>query len=82
LKYGSVPGVEKPVARIVQGTVMIRSEEEGEEERSFPLLDEVLVQGGTTGAEFEAGAVELSPEELAWLESGERPEEGGRTSSA
>ena len=48
LKYGSVPGIEKPVARIVQGTVMIRSEEEGEEERSFALLDEVFAQGGTT----------------------------------
>jgi len=34
LKYGSVPGIDKAVARIVQGTVMIRSEEEGEEERA------------------------------------------------
>jgi len=48
LKYGSVPGIEKPVARIVQGPVMIRSEEEGEEERSFVLLDEVFARGGTT----------------------------------
>jgi aryl-alcohol dehydrogenase-like predicted oxidoreductase len=48
LKYGRVPGVEKPVARIVQGTVMIRSEEEGDEERSFALLDEVFAHGGTT----------------------------------
>jgi aryl-alcohol dehydrogenase-like predicted oxidoreductase len=48
LNYGRVPGVEKPVARIVQGTVMIRSEDEGDEERSFALLDEVFAQGGTT----------------------------------
>jgi 1-deoxyxylulose-5-phosphate synthase len=48
LKYGRVPHVEKPVARIVQGTVMIRSEEEGDEARSFALLDEVFAQGGTT----------------------------------
>jgi aryl-alcohol dehydrogenase-like predicted oxidoreductase len=48
LNYGRVSGVEKPVARIVQGTVMIRSEEEGDEERSFALLDEVFAQGGTT----------------------------------
>ena len=34
MNYGRVPGVDKPVARIVQGTVMIRSEEEGQEERS------------------------------------------------
>jgi hypothetical protein len=32
LNYGRVPGVEKPVARIVQGTVMIGSEE-GQQER-------------------------------------------------
>jgi aryl-alcohol dehydrogenase-like predicted oxidoreductase len=42
--------------------------------------------GCNTGEEFasnvEAGAVELSPEELAWLENGDTPGEGGRTSSA
>jgi aryl-alcohol dehydrogenase-like predicted oxidoreductase len=48
LNYGRVPGVEKPVARIVQGTVMVRSVEEGQEERSFALLDDVFAQGGTT----------------------------------
>ena len=48
MKYASVPGIEKPVARIVQGTVMIRSEGEGQEERSFALLDDVFAQGGTT----------------------------------
>ena len=45
MNYGRVPGVEKPVARIVQGTVMIRSDDK---ERSFALLDEVFAQGGTT----------------------------------
>ena len=48
MNYGRVPGVEKPVAWIVQGTVMIRSEEEGQEERCFALLDEVFAEGGTT----------------------------------
>ena len=45
MNYGRVAGVDKPVARVVQGTVMIRSEEE---EESFALLDEVFEQGGTT----------------------------------
>ena len=45
MNYGRIPGVEKPVARIVQGTVMIRSDDK---ERSFVLLDEVFAQGGTT----------------------------------
>ena len=45
MNYGSVPGVEKPVARIVQGTVMIRSDDE---QGSFALLDEVFAEGGTT----------------------------------
>jgi len=45
VNYGRVPGGEKPVARVVQGTVMIRSEEE---EKSFALLDEVFELGGTT----------------------------------
>lgn len=94
MKYGSVPGVEKPVARIVQGTVMIRSQEE--EELTVPqvalayVLDQPLeifaLVGCNTGEEFasnvEAGAVELSPEELAWLESGDPSGEGVRTSSA
>ena len=42
--YGRVPGVEKPVARVVQGTVMVGSAELG---RSFALLDEVFGAGGT-----------------------------------
>jgi aryl-alcohol dehydrogenase-like predicted oxidoreductase len=43
VNYGRVPGIDKPVARVVQGTVMIRSEEA---ERSFALLDEVFELGG------------------------------------
>ena len=45
MNYGRVQVVEKPVARIVQGTVMINS---AEKERSFALLDEVFAEGGTT----------------------------------
>lgn len=45
MNYGRVPGVDKPVARVVQGALMIRSEVE---EESSTLLDEVFEQGGTT----------------------------------
>jgi aryl-alcohol dehydrogenase-like predicted oxidoreductase len=45
MQYGEVAGVDKPVARLVQGTVMLSSKrlEEG-----FELLDAVFAQGGTT----------------------------------
>lgn len=42
MRYGRVRGVEKPVSRLVQGTVMLDSEEP---ERSHALLDEVFEQG-------------------------------------
>lgn len=45
MKYGNVPGVDKPIARLVQGTVMLSSKAM---ERSFQLLDEVFAAGGTT----------------------------------
>jgi aryl-alcohol dehydrogenase-like predicted oxidoreductase len=45
MKYGQIPGVGKPVARVVQGTTMIST---AEQERSSALLDAVLEQGGTT----------------------------------
>jgi aryl-alcohol dehydrogenase-like predicted oxidoreductase len=45
MRYGTVPGVEKRVARVVQGTVMITPRER---DRSFALLDEVYAQGGQT----------------------------------
>jgi aryl-alcohol dehydrogenase-like predicted oxidoreductase len=43
--YGTIPGIAKPVARVVQGTVMLST---AEQERSSALLDAVLAQGGTT----------------------------------
>ena len=45
MKYGAIPGVTKPVAHVVQGTIMLSS---AERDRSFELLDEVFEQGGTT----------------------------------
>lgn len=45
MKYGSIPGMEKPVSRLVQGTVMVSSEDL---EGSFALLDSVLAQGCNT----------------------------------
>jgi Predicted oxidoreductases (related to aryl-alcohol dehydrogenases) len=43
MKYGSVPGVEKQVSRLVQGTVPISTKKLDE---SFALLDAVVAQGG------------------------------------
>jgi aryl-alcohol dehydrogenase-like predicted oxidoreductase len=45
MRYGTVPGVDKRISRLVQGTVMIDTVER---ERSFALLDGVFAQGGTT----------------------------------
>jgi len=45
MEYGHISGVAKPIARLVQGTVMVTSKEL---ERSFALLDAVFEQGGTT----------------------------------
>ena len=42
MKYGAIPGVTKPVAHVVQGTIMLSS---AERDRSFELLDEVFEQG-------------------------------------
>ena len=42
MQYGTIPGVDKPVSRLVQGTVMIGSENI---ERSYRLLDEVFELG-------------------------------------
>jgi len=44
MKYGHVPGVNKPISRLVQGTVMINSREI---DRGFRLLDEVFELGCT-----------------------------------
>jgi aryl-alcohol dehydrogenase-like predicted oxidoreductase len=45
MEYGNVPGIDKPISRLVQGTIMIRSEREAE---CFALLDAVLEMGCTT----------------------------------
>jgi aryl-alcohol dehydrogenase-like predicted oxidoreductase len=42
--YGYVPGVDKPISRLVQGTIMV---DEADLEGSFALLDAVVELGGT-----------------------------------
>jgi aryl-alcohol dehydrogenase-like predicted oxidoreductase len=42
--YGTVPGVDKPISRLVQGTVMVHSEDES---NSFALLDAIFGLGCT-----------------------------------
>ena len=44
MRYGTLPGLDKPVSRLIQGTVMVNS---AEQERSFRLLDEVFALGCT-----------------------------------
>jgi aryl-alcohol dehydrogenase-like predicted oxidoreductase len=51
MKYGKIPGIEKRVSRLVQGTVMVKSQEI---EKSFALLDAVWELGCTT---FDTAAV-------------------------
>jgi aryl-alcohol dehydrogenase-like predicted oxidoreductase len=45
MQYGTVEGVDKPVSRLVLGTMIISVQEP---ERSFALLDAVLELGGNT----------------------------------
>lgn len=45
METSSIPGLSKPVARLVQGTVMLSSQRLDE---GFALLDAVFAQGGTT----------------------------------
>jgi aryl-alcohol dehydrogenase-like predicted oxidoreductase len=45
MKYGRLPGVDKPIARIVQGTVTISS---ARLDKTFALLDDVYASGGNT----------------------------------
>jgi aryl-alcohol dehydrogenase-like predicted oxidoreductase len=45
MQYGNVPGVEKPISRLVQGSIMVNSKDI---DTSFRLLDEVLELGCTT----------------------------------
>lgn len=42
MKYGSLPGISKPISRLVQGTVMINSKEK---DASFALLDGIFELG-------------------------------------
>ena len=51
MQYGQVPGVTKPISRLVQGTVMVGSDHLKE---SFALLDEIRSLGCTT---FDTGHV-------------------------
>jgi aryl-alcohol dehydrogenase-like predicted oxidoreductase len=45
MQYGKLPGINKPISRLVQGTVMVNS---SALERSFTLLDEIFELGCTT----------------------------------
>ncbi len=45
MKYGTVPGISKPISRLVQGTVMLSSKKP---DSSLQLLDDVLEAGGNT----------------------------------
>jgi len=45
MAYGRVPGVDKPISRLVQGTIMVSSKDE---ENSFRLLDDVFELGCNT----------------------------------
>lgn len=45
MKYGQITGVQKPIARIVQGTTVL---DPADPEGSFALLDAVYENGGTT----------------------------------
>lgn len=45
MQYGNVPGVTKPISRLVQGSIMVNSRDK---ERGFALLDEILELGCNT----------------------------------
>ena len=45
MHYGAVAGIDKPISRLVQGTMMVRSDAV---EQSFQLLDDVFALGCTT----------------------------------
>ncbi|MCB0092440.1 MAG: aldo/keto reductase [Caldilineaceae bacterium] len=51
MEYGSLPGIDKPISRLVQGSVMIG---EDKLEESFALLDSIFELGCTT---FDTGHV-------------------------
>jgi aryl-alcohol dehydrogenase-like predicted oxidoreductase len=45
MKYSHLPGIDKPISRLVQGTVMVNS---NELDRGFRLLDDIFELGCTT----------------------------------
>ncbi|MCZ7645378.1 MAG: aldo/keto reductase [Planctomycetota bacterium] len=45
MEYGQIAGVNKPVSRLVLGTMIVSSDDP---EKSFALLDEFVTAGGTT----------------------------------
>ncbi|MBI1882280.1 MAG: aldo/keto reductase [Chloroflexi bacterium] len=45
MEYGHIPGIDKPISRLVQGTVMVNSREL---DKGFALLDEIFELGCTT----------------------------------
>ena len=45
MKYGQIPGIDKPVSRLVQGTIMSNTKEQ---EKNNDLLDSVFEQGINT----------------------------------
>lgn len=45
MDYGKVPGIDKPISRLVQGTVMLHTSHLDED---FALLDAIYEAGGTT----------------------------------
>ena len=51
MKYGNVPGIDKDISRLVQGTVMVNGDDI---EKEFALLDAVFEMGCTT---FDTGHV-------------------------
>jgi len=51
MQYGKVPGIDKPISRLVQGTVMVNGDDV---EKEFALLDAVFEMGCTT---FDTGHV-------------------------
>lgn len=45
MPYGRIPGIDKPISRLVQGTIMVSSKDE---ENSFRLLDDIFELGCNT----------------------------------
>mgnify|MGYP005847480031 CR=1 FL=1 len=45
MRYGHIPGIDKPISRLAQGTIMVRS---ADLENSFRLLDDIFALGCTT----------------------------------